>query len=51
MLWSATIDDQLFVFWRGQLIYKRWNWTGRSMMIDSFGHPFVIPDKAADEER
>ena len=32
-------DRQLYVFWNGQLIYKRWLDTGVSVTIESYGPP------------
>lgn len=37
MLWKEIRDDQLFVFWNGVLIYKKWFRTRQSVILDIWG--------------
>ena len=38
MTWSASRDDHLFVYWRGELIWKRWDDQGYSALFEA-GRP------------
>jgi hypothetical protein len=39
MIWKEVVDNQLFVFYNGELIYKKWLNTGRSIVINKvWGH-------------
>jgi len=37
MLWKEIQDDQLFVFWNGTLIYKKWFKWNQSVVLDIWG--------------
>lgn len=39
MITKEIIDNQLFVYYNGQLIYKRWLKTGESIVIEKHGPP------------
>ena len=34
MIWKETFDDQLFVYFNGELIYKRWLRDGNGVVFD-----------------
>ena len=38
MLWSERRGHELYVFWRGILIYKRWDY-GQSVLLCAYGVP------------
>jgi hypothetical protein len=37
LIWKEIFGNQLFVYWRGELIYKRWLKTGVSVIHDLYG--------------
>jgi hypothetical protein len=37
MIWKEIRDGQLFVFFNGELIYKKWFKTGQSIVKDLYG--------------
>ena len=39
MITKEIIDNQLFVYYNGQLIYKKWLATGQSFVFESVGMP------------
>jgi hypothetical protein len=49
MLWSEYRDSQLFVFRNGELIYKRWDSTGRSVLLNPYGLPEELPREHANQ--
>ena len=42
---SEVVDDQLFVYYKEQLIYKRWLKDGSSMVLESVGCPTSSHDR------
>ena len=42
---SEVVDDQLFVYHKGTLIYKRWLKNGSSMVFESVGCPTSSHDR------
>lgn len=38
MMWTVVRDGHLFVYWRGELIYKRWD-GGYAVLFDPYGSP------------
>ncbi len=40
MITKEVCDDQLFVFFNGSLIYKKWLKTGQSLVFDPWGAPW-----------
>ena len=42
---SEVVDDQLFVYHKETLIYKRWLKDGRSMVFESVGCPTSSHDR------
>ena len=43
MIWKEIIDDHLYVYFNGQLIFKRWLKQGYSMVFEQYGTPWVMP--------
>ena len=39
MITKKVVDDQLFVYYNEELIYKRWLKTGESVVFESVGYP------------
>ena len=39
MITKKIIDNQLFVYYNGQLIYKKWLNTGQSIVVEKYGQP------------
>lgn len=37
---KQIIGDELYVYWHGKLIYKRWLSQRRGVIIDSYGLPW-----------
>lgn len=44
MIWTTVSDDQLFVWWNGQLVFKRWIGTGSNAVFD-LHHTFRFWDE------
>lgn len=40
MIWKTLVDNQLFVYRNGELIYKRWVWRGHGITFDPYGLPW-----------
>jgi len=40
MMWKTLHGNELFVWWNGELIFKRWLTQGYSMVFDKYGPPF-----------
>ena len=43
MLWKVVIDNQLYVYYNGKLIFKRWITHGYSYVFEEHGHPWLVP--------
>ena len=39
MFTKEIINNQLFVYYNGQLIYKKWLLTGHSIVVEKYGPP------------
>lgn len=39
MMWAKLVNDELYVYWNGRLIYKKWLSTGSSALFDKYGPP------------
>lgn len=39
MITKEIKDNQLFVYYNGMLIYKKWLNTGNSVVFEKYGHP------------
>ncbi len=48
---SEVVDDQLFVYHKETLIYKRWLKNGRSVVFESVGHPTSSHDRDNKEDK
>lgn len=55
MLWKETQGDQLFVYWNGELIFKRWlkghGFGGHNAVFELYGPPAFFWDQNLDRER
>ena len=47
---SEVVDDQLFVYYKEALIYKRWLKAARSMVFESVGRPTSSEDRNKIED-
>ena len=41
MWYKEVIGHELYVYFNGSLVYKRWLDKGYGMVFDSIGHPFT----------
>lgn len=39
-IWKERVGDELYVYWNGKLIYKRWLWLGYGKVFSKYGQPF-----------
>ena len=39
MIWKEIHGHELYVFWNGILIYKKWLDTGASLVFNQYGPP------------
>lgn len=44
VIWKTVSEDQLFVWWNGQLVFKRWLGTGSNAVFD-LHHTFRFWDE------
>lgn len=39
-IWKKIVGNELYVYWNGSLIYKKWLNTGHSLIFDAYGSPW-----------
>jgi len=49
MITKEIINNQLFVYYNGQLIYKKWLLTGQSIVVEKNGPPTLSHERNKKE--